>query len=668
MSIKYRRDIDGLRAIAVLPVILFHSGFKLFEGGYTGVDVFFVISGYLITSIILKSLDDNTFSLKDFYLRRVKRLMPALTVVMVACVIIAPQLLPALDLKNFFESLFFVPLFSSNFLFWYESGYFDTASELKPLLHTWSLAVEEQYYLIFPPLMLFAYKKWSKNQIFKFLTGFMILSFAASCYSSRHNPTANFYLHPWRTWEIALGAFLAFLPVKAYTLKRSNSMGLLGLALILVGIFAFDADTPFPGFYALFPTIGTALILFFYNEKSITAKLLGNKLLVGIGMISYSTYLWHQPLIAFYHAYKMLSFTVFEKSMLVFSSLLLGYISWRFVEQPIRFSKRISIPSLVRFAVVSSVIFIAVGGYGSLTTKPVEKVTFPFYEKEVPVKYGGHEENKKSCPFPPIDEYVCNTSGQKKNKSVVIVGDSHARVLTESFYGDNSGYSNFYDLSGGGCPFLLDLQIYHNHHTTRCTPEYQNKRLSYFRKLRKEIKNNLTIVTTARLPLYLYGDGFDNEMGGVEKREPYYASTEPRLPLAQRETLFFNSLEKSVTEMSLNADKLIIILPGHTNGWDVISRAIKLEKRVKTPSELKELLVIDKNVAQKRRSKVTDFLYEMQKKYPNIVFIDPMDITCSGTENKCYGFDHMEFLFTDTDHLSYYVNNILKNKVFEIIN
>ncbi|MFM8875477.1 MAG: acyltransferase family protein, partial [Anaerolineae bacterium] len=303
---KYRADIDGLRGIAVIVVILFHAGFETFSGGFVGVDIFFVISGYLITTIILTELDKGHFSLVNFYERRVRRILPALVLVLTVSLIYAWFRLLPVDMEDFARSLVAVSTFSSNILFWQTSGYWETSSDIKPLLHTWSLAVEEQYYLIFPLFLMFMWR-FRKRWIFASFILVAILSLAVAQWGAYNKPSASFYLLPTRAWEIAIGAVLAF--IFLYKLKivnnlisntfLSNIMAILGLTMIGYSVFFFDANTPFPSFYALVPTLGTGLIVFFSTSETITGRLLSTKPLVTIGLISYSAYLWHQPLFAF---------------------------------------------------------------------------------------------------------------------------------------------------------------------------------------------------------------------------------------------------------------------------------------------------------------------------------------------------------------------------------
>jgi len=298
----YRREIDGLRALAVLPVILFHAGFETFSGGFVGVDVFFVISGYLITTIILAELEQGNFSIVNFYERRARRILPALFSVMLVCIPFAWFWLLPSNMKDFSQSLVAVSVFASNILFWRESGYFDTAAELKPLLHTWSLSVEEQYYVLFP-LFLMIFWKLGKRWILVTLGLVFVASLAVAQWAAYAKPAAAFYLLPPRGWELLIGAFAAFYLSQAnrkdFGKGLSEFGGWLGVALILYAVFAYSKATPFPGFYALVPTLGTVLIILFATKQTAVGKLLGNKAFVGVGLISYSAYLWHQPLFAF---------------------------------------------------------------------------------------------------------------------------------------------------------------------------------------------------------------------------------------------------------------------------------------------------------------------------------------------------------------------------------
>ena len=339
--VTYRREIDGLRAVAVLPVLFFHAGFSIFAGGFIGVDIFFVISGYLITSILLKEMRVKNFSLLNFYERRARRILPPLFLVMLCCIPAAFFLMVPNQFIDFSESLAATSLFSSNFLFWSESGYFAGPSDLKPLLHTWSLAVEEQYYLLFPLFLMITWPLGFKKTV-------TILIFLALCslgfahYISSIAPGFNFYVLPSRGWELLIGAFAAyFLINKPVNYKISSkflneAMGIFGLLLIIISIILFDESTPFPSLWSLIPTLGTVFIILFASPRTLVGKLLGAKVLVSLGLISYGAYLWHQPIFAFARIYKHELLTTSHYIAFIVISFFLAFISWKYVENYFR--------------------------------------------------------------------------------------------------------------------------------------------------------------------------------------------------------------------------------------------------------------------------------------------------------------------------------------------
>ena len=298
-QLKYRAYIDGLRAIAVLAVLFFHADIGC-GGGYVGVDVFFVISGYLITGLILKDLDGGQFQLVKFWERRVRRILPAVAVVLLACLATGWFLLFSLDFKELGESVLAQALLVSNIYFWRESGYFAQAAEMKPLLHTWSLAVEEQFYLLFP-FLLIAFKRFSRKSLVPGILLLCCISFSLSVYCSYRHASVNFYFLPTRAWELLLGSFLAAIPAQRTStrwLTESLSSG--GLLAILCAVFFYGPDTRFPGISALLPCVGAALIIW-ANDHTLTCvgKLLAIRPVVFIGLISYSLYLWHWPMLVF---------------------------------------------------------------------------------------------------------------------------------------------------------------------------------------------------------------------------------------------------------------------------------------------------------------------------------------------------------------------------------
>ena len=369
---NYRSEIDGLRALAVVPVILFHAGFTAFSGGFVGVDVFFVISGYLITSIILQEMNARTFTLAGFYERRARRILPALVFVITACIPFAWAWMQPDDFKEFFQSIVSVSLFASNIFFWRQSGYFDGDAELRPLLHTWTLAVEEQYYLFFPLLLLLLWRL-GKRSIVPTIATLALLSFALAEWGSHNKPTPTFFLLPTRGWELLIGVCVALYlserpdqPGHFRNRSISELSGFIGLCLIGYSILAFDKATPFPGVHALAPTIGTALIILCATPETTLGRFLGTNWLVSVGLISYSAYLWHQPLFAFA---RLRSFG--EPGTVMFMclaglSMALAWLTWRYIESPFRDRTRTNQKAIFRLAALATMALICVGFLGQI--------------------------------------------------------------------------------------------------------------------------------------------------------------------------------------------------------------------------------------------------------------------------------------------------------------
>ena len=436
----YRREIDGLRALAVLPVILFHAGFETFSGGFVGVDVFFVISGYLITTIILAELEQGKFSIVNFYERRARRILPALFLVMLVCIPFAWFWLLPSDMKDFSQSLVAVSVFASNILFWRESGYFDTAAELKPLLHTWSLAVEEQYYVLFP-LFLMLFWRLGKRSILVMLGLVFVASLAVAEWAAYAKPAAAFYLLPTRGWELLIGAFAAFYLSKANRKEFGKAVGeiggWLGVALILYAVFSYSKATPFPGLYALVPTLGTVLVILFATQQTTVGRFVGNKAFVGVGLISYSAYLWHQPLFAFarHRSLTEPSHTVFL--VLSVLALALAYLSWRYVEAPFRKRGNVSRGLIFSLGFVFTSLFIAIGYFGHVKNgfeSRFERVLSGDighieFHKYIDEKYFDCEPKVVAENALSWDRFLRCKQSRQGTPEVVLLGDSHAEHL-----------------------------------------------------------------------------------------------------------------------------------------------------------------------------------------------------------------------------------------------
>ena len=429
---KYRAEIDGLRAISVVPVILFHAGFELFSGGFVGVDVFFVISGYLITTILIDDIENNRFSLVNFYERRARRILPALFFVMFVCIPFAWMWMLPNQMKDFSESLGAVSLFTSNILFWTESGYFDAAAVEKPLLHTWSLAVEEQYYLLFP-IFLFLAWRFGKNKVFWMLVVFTATSLALSEWGWRNHAKANFYLAPTRAWELFAGSIAAFI-VQKRGVQENNLLSLLGLAAILFSIFAYDENTPFPSVYALVPVVGVILLVLFAEKETLAAKLLSTKLLVKIGLISYSAYLWHQPVFAFARIKLLEEPSIYLMSILSLLAMLLAVMSWRFVETPFRNKAFCNRHVVFVLSLSGMIAFVFFGLSGHSNNGFVQRLDDPELYEATMHRVRGNYGLSARCKTKFVATSECQTSD---SPDILVWGDSYAMHIVAGLLADN---------------------------------------------------------------------------------------------------------------------------------------------------------------------------------------------------------------------------------------
>lgn len=423
--LAYRPDIDGLRAVAVLPVLLFHAGLGC-TGGYVGVDVFFVISGYLIGSLIVRECESGGFDFGRFWVRRIRRLFPALAVTLAATAVVSVFVLIPTHLDDLGKALVAQPLLAANFLFWSQSGYFETASEYQPLLHTWSLAVEEQFYL-FLPLILVPLLKRGRKPALVATWLFIVVSFAWSVHATQRYPSASFFLLPSRIWELDLGLVLALLARPGIARPVANEIASwAGLIAILVPMFFYDAATPFPGIAALPPCLGTVLLIHANSGAPTTlGRILATPPMVWIGKISYPLYLWHWPVLvlARYHWLGAPALPLAIGSLAL--SFLLAWATWRWIESPVR-ERRILFRTrpLVLTSVACSLAILAVGaiydgkdGFPDATT--VSSATPSPDEALLEGFHAMRAWERKGAPF-------IAGSRDPSAKKLLLWGDSHA--------------------------------------------------------------------------------------------------------------------------------------------------------------------------------------------------------------------------------------------------
>ena len=429
---KYRTDIDGLRSVAIIPVVLFHAGLAAVSGGYVGVDVFFVISGFLITSVIMRGIEKDTFSFTHFYERRARRLLPALFAVLAFSLVVGFFVMSPVQYRDMGTAIVATVFYVANILMWSRSGYFQSSSEYDPMLHMWSLSVEEQFY-IFYPLLLLLITKSLKRRPLVLVSLISLASFALAEWGVRNAPNPTFFWLPTRAWEMGLGAIVALSTIgTVWSAHVRHMIGLSGLALILFAVVFYTPLTPFPGMSALPPVLGTAMIIAAgRGGANIAGLILSWKPLVWIGLISYSLYLWHWPVLVFLNIHFGLHHVpAWAMASGVILSLALACLSWRFVEQPFRSSSgysrkqifTISGAGIAAFTVAGLVLFSAQG----FDTRFNPKTNAAFHAAE-------GNPYRERCMGLRTREELCQIGDETSSPSFVLWGDSHAMSAAQGF-------------------------------------------------------------------------------------------------------------------------------------------------------------------------------------------------------------------------------------------
>jgi peptidoglycan/LPS O-acetylase OafA/YrhL len=414
---NYRADIDGLRAVAVVLVVAFHAFPGLVRGGFVGVDVFFVISGYLISGNILSGLQSGYFTLSDFYIRRARRILPALAVTLIGTLVIGwlvllPKPYQSLGLDTLAGALFF-----PNLAFWKEAGYFDAAAETKPLLHLWSLGVEEQFYLVWPVLLMILNKR--QRWLVAILCAIVAASLAYSCYATLYSPAAGFYSPLSRLWELGIGGILAALALRP---RNNDLLSFAGIALIVASALLLDRTSPFPGALAIVPVAGSALVIVSGST------ILAHKWPEVLGKISYPLYLWHWPLLSFAAMNGVA--TIPQRILIIAASLVLAWLTWRFIEKPIRFGKLkrsgvgFSVAAMIGLAGCSALVFFD-GGVPQRFAREIRPVL-------ATMSYGPATDARLDCWLDATQPFAAY-GAECRSGATLIWGDSHAGRLAPGF-------------------------------------------------------------------------------------------------------------------------------------------------------------------------------------------------------------------------------------------
>ncbi len=480
----YRPEIDGLRAIAIISVVLFHAGIRALHGGFVGVDIFFVISGYLIGGIVYKEAQARTFSFAKFYKRRAKRILPAFFAVLLFCYVAAMLLLSPAELKAFATTAVAAISSTSNIQLWLSTGYFTSGAELNPLLMTWSLAVEEQFYLLFPIAMLAVMRRKS-DRVVHAIAICSILSFGLSVWGVAHHPTMAFFLLPTRAWEIGVGALLAIRAgrqpqlVTRHAKLAAQSLSVLGAALLICAVVVCRS-TQFPGFAALLPVVGTLLLI--EARGTLASSFLSTKPMVFVGRLSYSWYLWHWPMLSFARIVSDRPLGVGATVSIAFVSFFVALASFYFVEQPFRNSRTPAPRMLIRYAAL--LLIIAAPAVVVIAMKGLPQRRPQLAEMEA----RGANVTKDPClaAYGKTTPHLSSgcVAASTEQPTVALIGDSHAAALAAALrpVAAESGYA-LDEITKASCPPLYDVTIYmpnHPGHDHECAL-FNDRVLSYLR-------------------------------------------------------------------------------------------------------------------------------------------------------------------------------------------
>lgn len=643
IKLKYRPEIDGLRAIAVISVMLFHAGFSTFRGGFLGVDVFFVISGFLITKIILNDVNTGKFTFSNFYRRRARRILPALFFVILICMPLAWTSMLPLEFSAFSTSVVSVILFGSNFLFWRHVSYFNADTSVMPLIHTWSLSVEEQYYLVFPIIIIFLLRI-NPNRLTVSLRVIALLSFALSLYASEYHSSANFYMLPTRAWEILMGSLCAFASPQLRHL-RNQTLSAIGLATIIGSMLAYDAKMINIAIYTLLPVLGTCAIILFAEKRTLVTMVLSQKLVVGIGLISYSTYLWHQPLFAFARLRSLNEPSWQFMMSLMITSLILGWLTWKFLELPMRSSNASAFRNQDSFFIYFGILalaFIAMGILGRVTAGLPSRLPIDVLEI---AQFTDSRNPRIACLIHPGEDFSIKESRTYGNSQAVhfaLVGDSHAHAIAYELGRDLTDAGlGMKEFTHAGCPPIYSYSWKYDEKTYNCG-NYHRKFIEFL----SDQHDISTIILFSRWTRYLEISSFNNLEGGVE---PTSSDGEKSNDSIDIKIEIGKAYVDSIDALLTKGYKVVLIYPQPEVGWNV-------------PKYLAKNLLFDLSTTRplttsykvfKDRTRQT---YGALDKIPdsrNLIRIYPEAIFCNTfVKDRCAADDGNSPFYFDDDHVN----------------
>jgi peptidoglycan/LPS O-acetylase OafA/YrhL len=664
MKLNYRKDIDGIRALAVLSVVFFHAFPKLIPGGYIGVDIFFVLSGYLISNIIFHQVENKQFSWTAFYINRINRIFPALIVILISALISGYFLLFSDEYQNLNKHILGSTFFLNNIMLWKESGYFDVTSDFKPLLHLWSLGIEEQFYLVWPLIIVLI---WHKNlKPFSTLLIIIFISFLINILGAAHHGIATFYLPGSRFWELGLGGIIAYTssfyardPNRISTPKNHynilfNVLSILSIITLLIGIFYFKSTFIYPGWAALLPTLCTGILLC-TPTSWVNSKLLTKPFLTFIGIISYPLYLWHWELLSFARIVLSGALSNLLTIVLLIISFCLAWLTYRFVEKPIRFSLKGK-----KYAPVTANILglslLSIGGVAfmiyeqhGLESRNIAQVKKLFY-KDIE-NFEHYRNNVFPCEV--ANQKAKNlgwcTQTQKGTPNKVIWGDSHADHLLPGLI-KNAPHDNWLLLGQSSCPPLLNVQGFWTGFKDTCV---KANKIALQTILKSPSID--TVVLASLGPFYISDQGYAADHIGKYAPSGFILRSEKNPNAVKNKAdVFYEGLDLTIQQLLKSGKKIILF-------QDIPEIPFMPTLCLHRPLAPNRPCLIKKNDVLIRQKEYKEILSKLKVKYPEILVFNPMEYMCN-KQNCQITYKH-HLLYRDSHHLSIAGSQYIGNKL-----
>jgi peptidoglycan/LPS O-acetylase OafA/YrhL len=625
--LKYRSDIDGLRALAVMAVVIYHAFPNWLPGGFVGVDIFFVISGYLISKIILTEIQQNTFDIFDFYNRRIKRIFPALTIVMTATLLGGWFLLFYSEYELLGKHIASGTAFVSNFFFYTESGYFDISAELKPAIHLWSLSVEEQFYIFWPLLLIFILKK--KWNFLKISLALILISFFINVYLIKEKQMAAFYLTVPRFWELVVGGVLAYLISKNIFFKERNKniYSILGFLLILFSFFLIHKNAAFPGWIVLMPVLGTFFFIAAGSTAFINKKIFSNKIMIWTGLISYPLYLWHWPLLSYLKIVKGNEPAIEYKILAILFSILFSWLTYFFVEKKIRKKNNFKIVKIL-LSIAALIFFFSLLvtlSRGAPNRKINQELDFT---QDLKIISGSRQSNKSCKNLNNLDLVT------KREVCLLFAGDSKAMALHSAIYSKKIIVNSIL-ISGHACELYPNLNFEKKALYINCN-KISNKVL--------DSVNNIKSINTIILATKFYSSS--------DKNSNYYLDGIK----INNEDAFLIGNGYLIKKLLNKGKKVIFFIDApelNNNPINCIQRLSFISETKECGPSLEEL--------KKIRADYIKGVKKLSLEYPQLKIFDPTNVLCKNS--KCDANDGSNYLYNDQSHISIYASTKLLKKM-----